>query len=178
MNFTIAAYLLLTYTIGSLRSSPVTAAQSASSIGDVAASSKVEVRRVTPVKRKRIIIGSVADVSVSQIHGSLITVIHILDFSTDVLPKEPNLLEVRLCGDQSGGIGPMVHTDVTLVYDPSSQSRLTGCSGLISSEPWQDNSKWQTITVHFYPVNGRIKGKATSHQPHASHDPGHALTSQ
>jgi hypothetical protein len=102
-------------------------------------------------KAERIVIGSLADISVRYESNKLITVVYVLDFSKDVFVQEPILLQVRLCGDQLAGLGPAVHTNITLIYDTASQSRLTGCLKLISSESWHDNSEWQTIT--FTPDN-------------------------
>jgi hypothetical protein len=59
-----------------------------------------------------------------------------------VAPREPALLQVRLCGDQIGKLEHAVHTNITVIYELASQSRLTGCLNLISSEPWQDSSTW------------------------------------
>ena len=109
---------------------------------------KSELHTLTQVNTKRVVIGSVADISARYENGRPITVIHILEFSTDVFPKEPNLSQVRLCGDQNGRLQPTVHTNITLVYNSESQSRLTGCLSLISCEPWQDSSKWQTVTFN------------------------------
>jgi hypothetical protein len=82
-----------------------------------------------------------------------LTVIHILEFSTDALLKEPALLQVRLCGDQSGRLGPAVHTNITLVYDLASKNRLTGCLSLITSEPWQHSITRKTVTFNRHKVN-------------------------
>ncbi|MBZ5667165.1 MAG: hypothetical protein LAO30_21500 [Acidobacteriia bacterium] len=103
---------------------------------------------MTQVNTERVVIGSLADISARYENGKPLTVIHILEFKTDAFPNEPNLLQVRLCGDQSGALGPAVHTNIILAYDLASQSRLTGCLSLISSEPWQDSSKWRTITFN------------------------------
>ena len=109
--------------------------------------------QITPV---RIVIGSLADVSVRYENGKPLTVIHMLEFRTDVFPKEPELLQVRLCEDQGGRIRPAVHTNITLTYNPASQSRLTGCLSLISVEPWQDTSEWQTVTFNPNPVKRSV----------------------
>ena len=95
-----------------------------------------ELHNYTQIKTKRVVIGSVGDISARYENGKPITVIHILEFSTDLFPLEPNPLQVRLCGDQSA-LEAAVHTNITLVYNPVSQSRLTGCLNLISSEPWR-----------------------------------------
>jgi hypothetical protein len=106
-----------------------------------------ELRNYTRVETKRVVIGSVADISVRYENGKPITLIHILEFSTDLFPLlEPNLLQVRLCGVHST-LEAAVHTNIALVYDPASHSRLTGCLSLISNQPWQDGSRWQTVTL-------------------------------
>jgi hypothetical protein len=90
------------------------------------------------------IIGSIADVSAVYENEKPVTIIHILDFSTDQGFGEPKLSQVLLCGNQSEKIEP--HTDISLTYNPASPSALTGCLSLLSAEPWQDNSRWQTVT--------------------------------
>ncbi len=120
-------------------------ALSASSAADLTAP-KPEPHNLTQVKTERVAIGSVADISSKYENGKPITVVHILEFRTDVFAKEPTLLQVRLCGDQSERLEPAVHTNITLIYDLASQSRPTGCLRLLSAEPWQDSSKWQTVT--------------------------------
>lgn len=122
-------------------------ALSASCFADLAAS-KPGVPTFTQVKSERVVIGSLADVSARYENGRPITVIHILEFKTDLFPEEPNLLQVRLCGDQNGRLEAVVHTNITLIYELASQSRLTGCLRLISSDPWQDSSPWQTVTFN------------------------------
>jgi hypothetical protein len=105
-----------------------------------------ELHNFTQVKTKRVVIGSVADISIKYENSKPTTVIQILEFSTDVFPNEPSLLQVRLCGDQGGKLEPAVHTNIILVYNLASQSRLTSCLTLISSDSWEDSSKWQTVT--------------------------------
>jgi len=122
-------------------------ALSVSSFAHLAAS-KIEVPTFTQVKTERVVIGSLADISARYENTNPITVIHILEFSTDVAPREPDLLQVRLCGDQTGRLDHAVHTNITVIYELASQSRLTGCLNLISSEPWQDSSTWQTVTFN------------------------------
>lgn len=95
---------------------------------------------------QRLVIGSVADVAFRYENGQPITVIHILEFKSDPFPQEPKYLQVRLCGNQYDRFKPVVHTDISLVYNPISQTKMTGCLPFISSESWHDNSKWQTIT--------------------------------
>jgi hypothetical protein len=109
---------------------------------------KPELQSFAPVKTERVVIGSLADVSVGFQHGKPITIIHILEFSTDVFLKEPDLLEVRLCGDQGGSLESAVHTNIRVIYNLASRSRLTGCLNLISSEPWQDASHAQTVSFN------------------------------
>jgi hypothetical protein len=60
-------------------------------------------------------------------------------------------LQVRLCGAHSA-LEAAVHTDIALVYNPVSHSRLTGCLSLISNEPWRDSSRWQTVTFNSHKV--------------------------
>ena len=122
----------------------LTLALSLSSSAKLAAN-KPELHIFTQVKTERVVIGSVADISVRYEDRKPITVIHVLEFSTDLFPREPELLQVRLYGDQGGRLEPALHTNITLVYNLASHTRLTGCLNLISSEPWQDSSKWQTV---------------------------------
>ena len=122
-------------------------ALSLSSLAELAPT-KPELLNFTQVKTERVVIGSVADISVRYENDETITVIHILEFRTDLFTKEPALLQVRLCGDQSGKLEPAVHTNIALAYNLASQSRLTGCLSLISSESWADSSKWQTVTFN------------------------------
>jgi hypothetical protein len=103
--------------------------------------SKPGIHDFTHVMMNRVVIGSVADVFSNYRHGQPITVVLILEFATDDPLNEPDLLQVRLCGDH-GELEAVVHTNITLIYTLASQSRLTGCLRLISSEPWQDGSKW------------------------------------
>jgi hypothetical protein len=110
--------------------------------------SKPELQHFTQIKTERIVIGSVADVTARYEHNEPITIIHILEFSTDAPPKEPTLLRVLLCGDQSSRLGPVVHTNITLVYNLASHKRLTDCLSLISSEPWQDSINSQVLTFN------------------------------
>ena len=107
---------------------------------------KPELRTFSHLETNRAVIGSVADASIEYDNGRPITVIHILQFSTDVFPQEPILLQVRLCGNHGHRLEPAVHTNITLVYNSVSHSRLTGCLRLISSKPWEDGSKWHTVT--------------------------------
>ena len=118
---------------------------------------KPEVQTLTQAPTERVVIGSVADISARYENGKPITVIHILEFSADVFPKEPNLLQVRLCGDQGGQLESAVHTNVALVINPVSHSTLTGCLSLISSVPWKDGSKWQAITFNSDKVKRSIQ---------------------
>jgi hypothetical protein len=103
------------------------------------AAPKPELHNFTQARTERVVIGSVADISARYENGTSITVIHILEFSTDVFLKEPNFVQVHLCGDQGVRLRPAVHTNITLVYNLASPSRLTHCLSLISSEPWQDS---------------------------------------
>jgi hypothetical protein len=89
-------------------------------------------------------VGSVADISRTYQNGKPIILIHILEFSTDQALNQPDLLEVRLCGDEHNTLASAVHTNITLVYALDSHSRLTGCHNLISSDVWHDDGKWQT----------------------------------
>ena len=105
---------------------------------------------------KRAVVGSVADISTRYENGKPITLIRILEFSTDLFPLEPNLVQVRLCGDQ-GALNAAVHTNITLVYNPASHSRLTGCLSLISSDPFADGSQWQTVTSTSHTVKPSMR---------------------
>ncbi len=95
---------------------------------------------------QRVVIGSVADVTAKYENGQPITVIHILEFKTDPFPQEPEYLQVRLCGNQYEKLKPLVHTNISLVYNPISQTRMTGCLPLISTGSWHDDSRWQPVT--------------------------------
>jgi hypothetical protein len=119
--------------------------------------SKVPLRNLTQINTERVAIGSVADISSKYENGKAITVVRLLEFKTDVFVKEPNLLQVRLCGDQSKRLESVVHTNITLIYDLASQSKLTGCLRLLSAEPWQDSSKWQTVTFNTNTVKRSLK---------------------
>ncbi len=120
-------------------------ALSASSSAELTAP-KLDLHNHTQVKTERVTIGSVADISSNYENGKPITVVRILEFRTDVFPREPMLLQVPLCGYLSERLAPAVHTNITLIYDLASQSRLTGCLRLLSAEPWQEPSRWQTVT--------------------------------
>ena len=108
------------------------------------------------VKTKRVVVGSVADISTRYENGKPITLIRILEFSTDLFPLEPNLVQVRLCGDQ-GALEAAVHTNITLVYNAASHSRLTGCLSLISSDPFADGSQSQTVTSTSHTVKPSMR---------------------
>jgi len=97
----------------------------------------------------QLLIGSLADVSVAYAAGKPTTVVHILDFKRDAFPQEPYFSQVRLCGDHSRELAVAVHTNIALVYGLASPSRSTDCLSLISVRPWQDDSKWQTVTFEF-----------------------------
>jgi len=111
----------------------------------------------TQVKTERVVIGSVADISSRSENNRRITIVHMLEFRTDVFLKEPTLLQVRLCGDQISRLELAVHTDVMLVYDLASHSKLTGCLRLISSEPWQDDSTQRPVTLNPSTVKWSIR---------------------
>lgn len=136
----------------SLLVSIVALALSVNSSADLAVSTR-GMPDVTQMKRERVVIGSLADVSTRYDNAMTITVIHILEFSTDVFPGEPTLLQVRLCGDQHRSLELAVHTNITLIYELPSHSRLTACHNLTDSGPWHDGSKWQTVT--FTPIHPR-----------------------
>jgi len=76
-----------------------------------------------------------------------VTLLHILEFSTDRFPQEPDLTQLRLCGDHSPMLALAVHTNISVVYKLASSSRSTGCLSLISVRPWHDGGRWQTIVV-------------------------------
>jgi hypothetical protein len=97
-------------------------------------------------KFARTVVGSLAAVSRTYGHGQAITLVHILDFRTDAFPNEPVLLEVRLCGDQTRALEQATHTNLAITYNTASKHRLTGCLELLRSDPWHDDSPWQTIT--------------------------------
>lgn len=135
-------------------------ALSVNSSADLTVSTR-EMPDVQQIKRERVVIGSLADFSAGYDNGTTITVIHILEFRTDVFPGEPTLLPVRLCGDQHRSLGAAVHTNITVIYELASHSRLTGCHNLISSGPWQDGSKWQTVTFNSTNVRRDVKLEKT-----------------
>ena len=115
-----------------------------------------ELRNCLQVKPNRVVVGSVADTSTRYENGKPITLIHMLEFSTDLFPLEPTLVQVRLCGDQ-GALDAAVHTNITLVYNPASHSRLTGCLSMISSDPFADGSQWQTVTSTSHTVKPSMR---------------------
>jgi len=106
--------------------------------------------------KAKAVVGSVADISTRYENGKPITIIHILEFSTDLFPLEPTLVQVRLCGDQ-GALDAAVHTNITLVYNAASHSRLTGCLSLISSDPFADGSQSQTVTSTSHTVKPSMR---------------------
>ena len=106
--------------------------------------------------KAKAVVGSVADISTRYENGKPITLIHMLEFSTDLFPLEPTLVQVRLCGDQ-GALDAAVHTNITLVYNPASHSRLTGCLSMISSDPFADGSQWQTVTSTSHTVKPSMR---------------------
>ena len=106
--------------------------------------------------KAKAVVGSVADISTRYENGKPITLIRILEFSTDLFPLEPTLVQVRLCGDQRA-LDAAVHTNITLVYNPASHSRLTGCLSLISSDPFADGSQWQTVTSTSHTVKPSMR---------------------
>ena len=112
----------------------------------------IDLHNFTRIQTERAVVGSVADISARYELGTPITVIHILEFSTDIPLREPNLLQVRLCGDQSRRLGPSIHTNITLIYNLASPTRLPGCLPLISSDSWQDDNKPHTATINPTPV--------------------------
>jgi hypothetical protein len=120
-------------------------ALSVSCFADVAAS-RPEAPILTEVEKERVVIGSLADIFATYDNGAPITIIHILEFSTDVFLKEPTFWKVRLCGNQGGRLAPAVHTNIILTYSVASHSRVTGCLSLTSSTPWRDSSPLQTVT--------------------------------
>ena len=122
-----------------------------------AAPSRSNPQTLARVASAQHIIGSLADVKAARDHGQPITVIHILNFRTDAFPGEPDLLQVRLCGDWSNAFSGVVHTDISLVFDPASPSKSTSCQPFISLDPWQDDSRWQTITPNFMGAKRSIR---------------------
>jgi hypothetical protein len=116
-------------------------------------SSKAASLGLTKLDTTRTVVGSLADVFIEYRHAQLISVAHILDFRTDDALKEPALLQIRLCGDQTSTLYPLVHTNLTLVYDASSPSRSTGCLRLLRAAPWQDGGPWPTIGLPRLPLS-------------------------
>ncbi len=95
-------------------------------------------QKVETAERTRTVIGSLADMSLRPEPARSITVIHILEFATDDPLREPHLLELRLCGNHSRLFAPAVHTNVSLVFDPTLHHRGWDCLNLKKSEPWND----------------------------------------
>jgi len=122
-----------------------------------AAPSRSNPRPLARVASAQHIIGSLADVKATSDRGQSLTVVHILDFRTDAFPGEPDLLQVRLCGDWSNAFSGVVHTDISLIFDPASPSKSTDCQPFISLDPWQDDSHWQTITPNFMGAKRSIR---------------------
>ncbi len=122
-----------------------------------AAPSRSNPRPLARVASAQHIIGSLADVKTTSDRGQSLTVVHILDFRTDAFPGEPDLLQVRLCGDWSNAFSGIVHTDISLIFDPASPSKSTDCQPFISLDPWQDDSHWQTITPNFMGAKRSIR---------------------
>ena len=122
-----------------------------------AAPSRSNPRPLARVASAQHIIGSLADVKATSDRGQSLTVVHILDLRTDAFPGEPDLLQVRLCGDWSNAFSGIVHTDISLIFDPASPSKSTDCQPFISLDPWQDDSHWQTITPNFMGAKRSIR---------------------
>jgi hypothetical protein len=100
----------------------------------------------------RTVIGSIASVDAHFESGRPVTTIRVLEFSKDYGLGEPTLTDVRLCGDQSGSLYGI--SNVSFVYSLISPSALTGCLPLVSAEPWQDSSRWNSITWDKSKVHG------------------------
>ena len=138
-------------------------ALSVSSSGKLVAP-KPELQYSSHVNTQRAVIGSVADITSKYENGTLVTVVHILESRTDLFPREPALLQVLLCGNQASSLSLVVHTNITLVYNRASQSRLSGCLNLISIDPWQNHSNWQAVTF----TSGKAKRLSHIGQPTGS----------
>jgi len=93
----------------------------------------------------RLLVGAVADISVSYVRGIPVTSMNVLEFTPIWTSEETPTPQVRLCGALHRSLAPFLHKNVRLTYASESPSRSTGCLRLISIEPWHDNSKWQTI---------------------------------
>jgi len=122
-----------------------------------AAPPKAGLRAVSQAGSVRLVIGSLADVAATHEQSQAMTIIHILDFRIDAFPGEPDLLQIRLCGDWSNALAALVHTNIAFVYNQASPSKSTDCLPFISLEPWQDDTLWQTITPGFKRVERSMK---------------------
>ena len=96
------------------------------------------------------------DVSTEYHHDQPISIVDISLRVRDRLDglKEPVLLQIRLCGNQSSALYPLVHSNLAVVYNTSSRSRSTGCLPLVSAAPWQNSTPWRTIGFPQLPLNG------------------------
>jgi len=95
----------------------------------------------------RLVVGALADISVSYAHDKPVTVIDILEFGRHEFSDPPEFLQVRLCGDYSQVLAPDVHTNVSVRYKLASSSRSIDCLSLMSLTPWEDEGRWHTIVV-------------------------------
>jgi hypothetical protein len=109
---------------------------------------RAELPTFSRLTTRRTVIGSMADMATHYAHGRPITIIDILEFKTDSPLQQPHFVDVRFCGDGHAVFEPFVHTDVTLVYDLASRTRLTGCLQLISIDPWQDGTTRQAVILN------------------------------
>jgi hypothetical protein len=120
-------------------------ASSATSFSKPTAPTPVD--RAIHVPATRLVVGSLADVSVDQADGGPVTFLHVLEFTSNWTAQAPALLGVRLCGDYSRDLAASVHTNISIVYRLASSSRSTGCLSLVRVQPWHDDSPWQTIVI-------------------------------
>lgn len=104
------------------------------------------------IDSSKTVIGSIASVDAHFENGKPVTTIRVLEFGKDSGFGEPALTDVRLCGDQSGSLYGV--SNVFLAYNNVSPSALTGCLPLAEAKPWQDNSRWQSITWDKSKVHG------------------------
>src|SRR5438046_9883890 len=81
----------------------------------------------TSISTNRTVVGSLGDVSIRYDNDRQITIIHMLDFGSDMFPGGSDLLQVRLCGNQQAALEPFIHTNLLLTFNLASPSRLTGC---------------------------------------------------
>ncbi len=95
----------------------------------------------------RTVQGAVEEVWVEHHRSKKLTVLLIIDFSTDVWWQPPRPTPLRFCGDRNSVLNNLVHANISITYSPASPSRSTDCLTLIKAEQLQDNSPWEKFII-------------------------------